>query len=109
MLNYEGGNRFQKLVPFLNGNPLKLQPSKKKSILNDISKKISTIFIQPFQKNYLYSIVDLAVDNTRHILYAYGIKIDNEYDFIIQVYDLGATGEDFRLLTVIKTFDVKKE
>ena len=94
---------------FLNSNPLSLQPSRKKSLLTDITKTLSTMFVQPFQKNYLYSIVDLALDNTRHILYALGVKIDNEYDFIIQVYDLGVAGDDFKLLTVLKTLDIKRE
>lgn len=108
-MNYEGGKRFQKIIPFWGGNPLKLEPSKKKSILTDISKKFTTIFIQPFQKNYLYSMVDLAIDNTRHILYAYGIKVDNECDFMIQVYDLGATGEELKLLTMMRSIDIKRE
>jgi len=109
MLNYEGGKTFKRLLPFWMNNPLSLEPSTKKNFLMEVSKKLQTLFVQPFQKNYFYSIVDLVIDDTRHILYAYGVKINNEYDFIIQVYDLGVTGEDFRLLTVIKTHDVKRE
>ncbi len=109
MLNYEGGKTFQRYLPFWLNNPLTLQPSRKKNLLTDLTKTLTTLFIQPFQKNYLYSMVDLVIDNTRHILYAYGVKIGNECDFIIQVYDLGPTGEDFKLLTVIKTFEIKQE
>ncbi len=67
------------------------------------------MFIQPVKKNCFYSIVDLAIDDTRHILYAYGVKINNEYDFIVQIYDLGPTGEDFKMLHVIKASELKRE
>ena len=84
-----------------------MQESKKQNLAQEVLTKLKKIVLAPFQNIYTYSITDLAIDNTRHILYAHGVNLKKASDFIIQVYDLGPIGKDFKKVATIKSYDLK--
>jgi len=108
LLNYEDEGVLSKLKFFnLATVSLKIKECKKANLAEEVISQVKRIVLSPFQNQYVYSMIDLDIDNTRHILYALGTNPKLKNDFIIQVYDLGPVGKEFKKVMNIKAYDLK--
>ena len=87
----------------------KVEGSKKIKLSTFISTVKSVLNMDSFFNKAKYSCIKIAIDETRHILYALSVNIKEKTDFIIHVYDLGPVSKDFQHAFDIHSIILKKK